>query len=159
MAASLQKATAGATASNINAAARTVETTIEPAKDVCHLLTLPAELRLEIYETIIANTHRPSVANKTLEPSIMSTCHQIRSEMFKPYLSQIKIWKQELFAEMDEFDMQSDRFAESDLTNEAFQQQLEKSNESWEANWMAIKLMHKKFMSLFRELRAVRLAK
>lgn len=49
----------------------------------CRLLDLPAELRLDIYELVTSNytPMRASGKPTQLEPCIMHTCHQIRSEV------------------------------------------------------------------------------
>ncbi|UJO22082.1 uncharacterized protein CLAFUR5_09670 [Fulvia fulva] len=47
---------------------------------ICHLLLLPIELRLEIYEELLQHN---GVTRKTLSPQILVTCKQIYSEASK----------------------------------------------------------------------------
>ncbi|CAK4034795.1 Hypothetical predicted protein [Lecanosticta acicola] len=58
------------------------------ATEKCHLLSLPAELRITIYETLFSSLSPPHTI-ATIQPGLMNACHQIRFEMrsaYKAYL-------------------------------------------------------------------------
>ncbi|KAK4610585.1 hypothetical protein CLAFUW4_14142 [Fulvia fulva] len=78
----------------------------ETEKTKCHLLNLPAELRLTIYEFYFAHTNL--IVPKTIniiegelftwtsptqdlaEPALLSTSSQLRSEALKPYIKELR---------------------------------------------------------------------
>lgn len=76
-----------------------------PSRDYkhCFLLDIPPELRLMIYEELLAATKPPFDADpallNNLEPALMSTCKFVRDEMLSLYLDQIEVIHDELLEE------------------------------------------------------------